>query len=132
MRFVPLLISLAVFCGCENRVSIDKLSNVASDIFDGSISVDANGVATVNSAVNVVGNEAHVTTLASGKKLVLFTTWQGKASNLRGYLFTNGPPLVVGSEIEVLASRPPHVSKLWIFVDSFAGKRAYAVSRSLD
>ena len=137
MRFALVAFCGLALCGCENRVSIDKLDSLATDIFDGTISIDANGVATVDTDANVVGDEAHVTTLPSGKQHVLFTTWRGKASNLRGYLFTNGAPLVVGSEIEVVAFRPvrpnsPHVANVWINVDALVGKSVYSVSRSLD
>ena len=137
MRVACLSMLVVLVCGCEKRVSIETLNAVASDIFSGKIATDANGVCPLDSSMNVVGDTAYVTTLKSGSQLVLFCTWQGKGSNLRGYLFTNGPPLVVGSEIEVVAFRPvrpngPHVANVWIKVDAAVGKAAYAVSRSLD
>ena len=137
MRVACLSILVVLVCGCEQRVSIDTLNAMATDIFNGKVATDANGVCTLDSSVNVIGGRAHVTTLKSGSKLVLFRTWQGKESNLRGYLFANGPPLDVGSEIKVVAFRPvrpygPHVADVWIQVDAEVAKSVYAVSRSLD
>ena len=124
--------------GCERSVSVPTLEQTATQIFNGTIETGANGTCTVDAKNNVVDDVAYVTLLPDGSKLVLFRTWQGKGSNLRGILHTNGPALTVGSEIEVLTFQPTGlngglpIGRADVSIDSEIKKSWYRVSRSLD
>ena len=103
LTVLVLLIGLLML-GCERSISMATLDQTAADIFDGKIVVDKNGSCTIDAKNNVIDNVAYVTIHLDGSKLILLRTWQGKGSNIRGILYTNGPPLTVGSEIEVSLS----------------------------
>lgn len=124
--------------GCERSVSMATLDQTAADIFNGSIVVDENGKCTVDVKNNVVEKDVYVTTQSDGSKLILFRTWQGKGSNLRGFLYTNGGPLTVGTKIEVITFQPPGpsgnlpIGLADVSVDSAIKRSCYLVSRSLD
>ena len=132
------VIFAALVLGCERSVSIATLEQTATKIFDGTIETDANGTCTVDSKNNLIDDIAYVTTQPDGSKLVLFRTWQGKGSNLRGILNTNGPALSVGSEIEVLTFQPtgPNgglpIGRADVSIDSEIKNSWYRVSRSFD
>jgi hypothetical protein len=127
-----------VFSGCERSVSIDALAKTAEEIFHGERLPDEHGVVVIDAEFNVYGNNAFVTRWADGSMLILFRTWQGKGSNLRGYLFTNGPPLEVGTEIELITFSPlgPNVGVpvgiAEVTIDKAISPECYRVSRSLD
>jgi hypothetical protein len=125
-----------VLSGCERSVSTDVLTKTAKEIFHGERVPDGHGVVVIDAKLNVYGNNAYVTHKADGSMLVLFRTWQGKGSNLRGYLFTNGPPLEISTEIGVITFSPlgpdggVPVGTAEVTIDKAI--RCYQVSRSLD
>lgn len=114
------------------------LDQTAADIFDGKIVVDKNGSCTIDAKNNVIDNVAYVTIHLDGSKLILLRTWQGKGSNIRGILYTNGPPLTVGSEIEVVTFQPTGptgglpIGRAEVSIDSAITKTCYRVSHSRD
>ena len=124
--------------GCERSVSMATLDQTAADIFDGTIAVDENGKCTIDAKNNIVDNVAYVTTQPGGSRLILFRTWRGKGSNLRGILYTDGPPLKVGSQVEVLTFCPVEaaggllIGQADVSIDSAIAKTCYRVSFSLD
>ena len=141
MRFLLTIVMVVFtlpFVGCDRSSSTTLLNKTALDIFNGKIKSDENGICKIAAETNTVGNNAYVTVQPDGTKLVLFRTWQGKGSNLRGFLFTDGPPLTVGSKVEVSTFSPPGpnggapVAKQEISIDSAVSKTCYRVSRSLD
>ena len=97
---------------------------------------DENGVCKIATKNNTVGNNAYVTTQPAGTKLVLFRTWQGKGSNVRGFLYTDGPPLAVGSTIRISTFSPAGlegaatVAKREVSIDSAVTNTCYRVSFS--
>jgi hypothetical protein len=127
-----------LFSGCERSVSTDVLAKTAEEIFHGERVPDEHGVVAIDAELNVYGNNAYVTRKADGSMLVLFRTWQGKGSNLRGYLFTNGPPIEIGTEIGVITFSPlgpdggVPVGTAEVTVDKALRSECYQVSRSLD
>jgi hypothetical protein len=81
-----------------------------------------------------VNGYAYVTTQADGTTLILFRTWQGKGSNLRGILYTNGAPHAIGSEIELITFIP-HLSdddlpidRVNVSIDASLAETCYRVS----
>ena len=141
MRFLLTVVTVIFtlpFVGCDRSTSTATLTKTAADILAGKIATDENGVCKIGLENNTVGNKAYVTVQPDGTKLVLFRTWQGKGANLRGFLFTDGPPLTVGSEIELLTFSPtgangePPVAKSDVSIDAAVSKTCYRVSRSLD
>ena len=141
IRFLLTIVTVILhlpFAGCDRSSPISILDKTASEIFDGEIAADENGVCKIAAKNNAVGNNAYVTTQPDGTKLVLFRTWQGKGSNLRGFLYTDGPPLTVGSTIEVSTFSPtgPNgrapVAKQDVSIDSAVTKSCCRVSFSLD
>jgi hypothetical protein len=139
-RLLAILIAVIAspMIGCERSISMATLDQTASNIFDGTIPVDENGQCAIDSNNNVIDNIAYVTTQADGTILILFRTWQGKGSNLRGFLDTNGAPLTIGSEIELLTFIPtgPNgglpIGRADVSIDAAITKSCYRVSRSLD
>ncbi len=122
----------------ENRVSLESLDTTASQIFDGEITPGEHGLCELSESINVIENEAYVTTKNDGTKLILFRTWRGKGSNLKGYLYTNRNGLKVGSTIEILTFAPlgPEggipIGTSDVHVDSSVTKTCYRVSYFLD
>ncbi len=143
MRVQLTILAVLIFTllsGCEQSVSIATLDQTASDIFDGTIAPNENGECNVDAKNNVINNIAYVTTKADdGSKLILFRTWQGKGSNLRGILYTNGSPLKVGSTVELITFAPLDpsdgdlpINKVDVSIDAEITKTCYRVSYSLD
>lgn len=141
MRYL-LLFLIAVIAplitGCERPVSMATLDQIAANIFDGTTPADEHGRCAIDSSNNVVDDIAYVTTQADGTILILFRTWQGKGSNLRGIVYTNGVPLAIGSEIELI-SFCPHLSdddlpidRVNVSIDESLAETCYRVSYSLD
>lgn len=128
----------APMLGCAPSISLTTLDKTATQIFDGKIAIDDSGKCTIESKNKVVDNIAYVTPQLDGSKLILFRTWQGKGANLRGILFTNGPALTVGSEIELVTFQPTGpggglpIGRVDVSIDSEIKKRCYRVSFSLD
>ncbi len=124
--------------GCEQPVSLTLLDQTAADIFDDTITVDDSGKCSIDVRNNAIDNAGYVTTQPDGSKLILFRTWPGKGTNLRGILYTNGPPLTLGSEIEVVTFQPtgptggPSIGRADVSIDSSITESCYRVSRSLD
>jgi hypothetical protein len=124
--------------GCERSVSISTLEQTASKIVDGTIPVDENGKCPIDSKNKVIDDTAYVTVQPDGTKLILFRTWQGKGSNLRGILYTNGEPLTIGSEIELLTFSPTGadggspLGRADVSIDAKLTESSYRVSHSLD
>jgi hypothetical protein len=117
---------------------IDLLPPIARDIYDGKIAPDANGICKIDPSLYVCEDAAYVTKHSDGSTLILFRTAEGKGSNLRGYIFTDGPPLTVGAEVEVLTFVPlgpaggVPAGKAGVIVDRVINPKCYAVSRSSD
>ena len=114
------------------------MDQTASRILGGVISENENGVCAIDESSNAVGDVAFVTTNDDGSKMVLFRVWQGKGSNMRGFLYTNGAPLKVGSQIKVSSYAPISetsglpVGILEVTVDSEISKSCYKVYYALD
>ena len=96
MRILFSLLTISILLtlsGCEQKPSMSAMDQTASRILGGVISENENGVCAIDESSNAVGDVAFVTTNDDGSKMVLFRVWQGKGSNMRGFLYTNGAPL---------------------------------------
>ncbi len=82
----------------------------------------------------VVGNTVYVTGTQSGSRRYLFMTWQGKGSNLRGYLYCEGAQPTVGTEIKTrcFIAGSPFVGENGVTIERDLGSGWCFVSRSLD
>jgi hypothetical protein len=86
---------------------------------------------------SVVNGKAYVTTQPTGTMLVLFPTWWGKGTNLRGFLYSNGQAFAVGTTVNVNVPFPSPVSSpqfglTEVTVEDVLSPGWYSVSRSLD
>lgn len=140
MTILAIAIIVVPLIGCEVRCSplLASLDQLAANIFDGDLAIDENGVCKLGPNNRVVGNVAYVTNQSDGSKLILFRRWQGKGSNLRGVLYTNGPPLPVGTDISIVTFAPTGptdtipVSRVDVTIGEKIAAGCYNVSRSLD
>ena len=141
MRFLLTIVTVVIdlpYVSSGRSSLMTILDKTASDILEGKRAINEDGVCKIGLKNNTVGNNAYVTTQSNGTKLVLFRTWQSLESNLLGFLYTNGPPLIVGSEIEVLTgslmepNKEAAVAKQAVSIVSAISKTCYRVSPVLD
>jgi hypothetical protein len=133
---VPLI---AGVCGCEKSPSLSTYQTVVANVAAGKQLVSANGeiVLPASQASSTAGGKAYATTQPSGSSMILFPTWWGKGTNLRGYLYDPGPPLTSGSSVSVNVPFPspviaPKFVTREITIESVVAPSWYYVSRSLD
>jgi hypothetical protein len=127
----------AIVCGCEKPASLATYQAVVADIKSGRQTVAPTGeiILPPAQASSVVDGKAYATTQLAGTMLVLFPTWRGKAWNLRGYLYSGGPPLAVGSEISInvpLVDQMLQPETAEVTIERAVAPGWYYVSRTLD
>ena len=137
-KTIMLLVVVLLAPSCGQQVSMIALDTTAEGIFADEIAINADGSFSLDPRINVVDDIGYVSNLSDGTKLVLFQTWRGKGSNLRGLMYSNGPALAIGSEIEVQAWQPtgpgggPTIGAVEVMIDAVVSKTCYRVSRTLD
>jgi hypothetical protein len=131
-----LLFGTVAGCTAENDGLVPKYQEVVTAIQKGDISPDANGMVVLPPSKHglVIGDTVYVTGLRKGSRQYLFSTWRGKASNLRGYLYCEGAQPTIGKEIQVrcFIAGPPFAGENGVMVERGLGSGWYYVSRSLD
>jgi hypothetical protein len=131
-----LLLGTVAGCSAKNDGLVPKYQEVVTAIQKGALSPDANGMVLLppDKQGLVIGDIVYVTGSRQGSRRYLFSTWQGKGSNLLGYLYSEGAPLRIGEEIQVrcFIARSPFVGENSVMVERELGSGWYYVGRSLD
>ena len=138
MRLFAVVLLLGTIAGCEaeNGGLVPKYQEVVAAIQKGTLSPDAKGMVALPTDKKglVIEDTVYVTGSRPGSRQYLFSTWRGKGSNLRGYLYCEGAQPRVGEEIQVrcFIAGPPFVGENAVAVERDLGSGWYYVSRSLD
>ena len=131
-----LLLGTVAGCAADNDRLVPKYQEVVTAIQKGDLSPDAKGVVELprDKQGLVIRDTVYVTGSRQGSRQYLFSTWQGKGSNLRGYLYCEGAQPRIGEEIQVrcFTTEPPFVGENGVMVERDLGSGWYYVSRSLD
>jgi hypothetical protein len=135
----PLIHLLMLFVTWNDSISFDKVAALpaVTQIMNGSLKPDANGVVKLPPALGKLSlyDEAYVTTDASGVVWVLFRTWQGKGTNLHGFVHRSTPAAgPVPASIAVLGPTPtdPPTEKVDYVVDQQIDPNWYEVRFDLN
>ena len=119
---------------------------VVGEVLAGKLRPDAAGVVALprEFASTSIDGRVYVTRRTDGLTCVLFPAWRGKASNLRGFLFTSAEYCAEAVEPAEAGGLPPIVvigpwgpraglsAKIEVFVERRLDRHWLRVSRSLD
>jgi hypothetical protein len=132
-------LTLNACSGCEKSPSLTTYRAVVANVAAGTQAVSPSGelVLPANQSASTVNGRAYATTRPAGGPMILFPTWWGKGTNLRGYLYCPGPALAVGSSVSINVPVPspvpqPQFGMTDITIERIVAPGWYYVSRSLD
>jgi hypothetical protein len=123
-------------CTAQGDGLVPKYKAVVSAIQKGALSPDANGRVVLPPDYRglVISDTVFVTGSEPGSRRYLFSTWQGKGSNLQGYLYCEGAQPRIGEETKIrcFVAMPPFAGENSVTVDRDVGSGWYCVYRGLD